>query len=75
MNVNEFLSEYLDPTMTTENKLDLIAFFLWLIGLSIITYAVGYLATFGLTLLFVSDNIHACRRLENMGFKDWWGRQ
>jgi len=61
--------------MTTENKLDFVAFFLWLIGLSIITYAVGYLAAFGLTLLFVSDNIYACRRLENMGFKDWWGRQ
>lgn len=58
--------------MTTENKMDLFAFFLWLVGLSIITYVVGYLVAFGLVLLFASDNIAACRRLEKMGFKEWW---
>jgi hypothetical protein len=61
--------------MTTEAKMDWLAFFLWLIGLSIITYTVGYLSSFALLLLFVSDNIHACRRLEKMGFTDWWKNQ
>lgn len=61
--------------MKTETKMDLFAFFLWLIGLSIITYAVGYLVAFGLLLLFISDNVYACRRLENMGFTDWWKYQ
>jgi uncharacterized membrane protein YhaH (DUF805 family) len=58
--------------MTTETKMDWLAFLLWLIGLSIITYTIGYLSSFALLLLFVSDNIMACRRLEKMGFTDWW---
>ena len=37
--------------------------------------AVGYLVAFGLLLLFISDNVYACRRLENMGFTDWWKYQ
>lgn len=61
--------------MTTETKMDLVAFFLWLIGLSIITYTLGYLVAFAVLLLFISDNIQACRRLEKIGMKDWWKYQ
>ena len=61
--------------MKTETKMDLLAFLLWLTGLSIVTYHAGYAVGFGLLLLFVSDNIHACRRLEKMGMTDWWKYQ
>lgn len=61
--------------MKTETKMDLLAFLLWIIGLSIITYYAGYAVALGLVLLFVSDNIQACRRLEKMGMMDWWKHQ
>ena len=56
--------------MKTETKMDLLAFLLWLVGLSIITYYAGYAVALGLVLLFVSDNIQACRRLEKMGMTE-----
>lgn len=61
--------------MKTETKTDLLAFLLWLVGLSIITYYAGYAVALGLVLLFVSDNIQACRRLEKMGMTEWWRHQ
>lgn len=61
--------------MKTETKIDLLAFLLWLVGLSIITYYAGYAAGLGLTLMFISDNIYAFRRLEKMGMTDWCRHQ
>lgn len=61
--------------MKTETKMDLLAFLLWLVGLSIVTYYAGYAVGLGLTLMFISDNIYAFRRLEKMGMTDWWRHQ
>lgn len=61
--------------MKTETKTDLLAFLLWILVLSIITYCAGYAVALGLVLLFVSDNIQACRRLEKTGMMDWWKYQ
>jgi hypothetical protein len=59
----------------TETKMDLLALLLWCVGISIIIYYAGYAVAGGLLLLFVSDNIQACRRLEKMGMTDWWRYQ
>ena len=58
--------------MKTEDKVDLVAFLMTLAGFGLITYSLGYVATLGLLLLFWSDNIYACRRLEKIGFINWW---
>ena len=58
--------------MKTEDKVDIVAFLMTLAGFSLITYSMGYIASLGLFLLFWSDNIYACRRLERNGFVDWW---
>jgi len=58
--------------MKTEDKVDFIAFLMTLAGFGLITYSLGYIASLGLLLLFWSDNIYACRRLERNGLNDWW---
>lgn len=58
--------------MKTETKMDYLAFLLWVIGLAIIAYNLGFVIVFALFLLFASDNIMACRRLEKNGIINWW---
>jgi len=58
--------------MKTEDKVDFIAFLMTLVGFGLITYSLGHIASLGLLLLFWSDNIYACRRLEKIGFVNWW---
>jgi len=58
--------------MKTEDKVDFIAFLMTLTGFGLITYSLGYIASLGLLLLFWSDNIYAYRRLEKIGFVNWW---
>lgn len=58
--------------MKTENKVDFIAFLMTLAGFALINYSIGWVASLGLLLLFWSDNIYACRRLERNGLIDWW---
>jgi len=58
--------------MKTETGMDYLAFLLWFIGISLICYSLGFIPTLGLFLLFASDNIVACRRLEKNGITNWW---
>jgi hypothetical protein len=58
--------------METKNKVDFIAFLMTFAGFGLLTYSLGYIASLGLLLLFWSDNIYACRRLERNGLNDWW---
>jgi hypothetical protein len=53
----------------TGTKTDLTAFTMTLIGFGLITFSLGNIASLGILLLFWSDNIYACRRLERNGIQ------
>jgi hypothetical protein len=61
--------------MKVEDQMDWMAFIMWLVGMGLIVYSLGFIAAIGLFFLFASDNAMACRRLEKMGFTDWWKYQ